>query len=332
MHLFSKEYLKTMTEFHNLKASEPKYLKTQSGTVALISVNFSFEPSMMAGYKSKVYPGRPGINGVRIERTIQLTENGIDYIKSLERKINLNAEEKLDREGGYLPPLPDDRAELGELRFVAGRTEKKTETPNKEDMRRIEDAITEAADNADYVIVSFHTHRVDSMHIEYPTEFSVNFAHRCVDIGANAVIGHGPHLLRPVEVYKDSPIFYSLGDFILELYSVPSAPEDFYEKYGLTSESTVYELLKTRSKNFTIGLMEEQRMLNAVIPFWETENKKIKRLTLLPTTIIRHGKDTEIGLPRKSDDTAFMDDFARLSEPFGVKIKPSGRGLYTCEW
>ena len=144
------------------------------------------------------------------------------------------------------------------------------------------------------------------------------------------ICGHYEGFDERIRDYVDVQL--SLGDFILELYSVPSAPEDFYEKYGLTSESTVYELLKTRSKNFTIGLMEEQRMLNAVIPFWETENKKIKRLTLLPTTIIRHGKDTEIGLPRKSDDTAFMDDFARLSEPFGVKIKPSGRGLYTCEW
>ena len=177
-----------------------------------------------------------------------------------------------------------------------------------------------------------HSHQVDSMHLEYPTEFSVSFAHRCIDLGANAVVGHGPHLLRPIEVYKDSPIFYSLGDFILELYSVSSAPEDFYQKYGLTSESSIYELLKKRSKNFTIGLMEDNRMLESVIPYWETENKKLKVLKLLPISIISDRNSPYCGLPTVAKDSSFMKNFAKISEPYGVIIKPDGDGCYTCEW
>lgn len=314
------------------EAGAPRYLKTENGTVALISVNFSFEPSMMAGSKSKIYPGRPGVNGIRIERTVQLTASGIEYIRNLENRINLNAGVKLDRESGYLPPLPEDRAELGELRFAKGDCDRKTEIPCAEDIKRVEDAIKAADANADYIIVSMHTHQVDSMHLEYPTEFSVSFAHRCIDLGANAVVGHGPHLLRPIEVYKDSPIFYSLGDFILELYSVSSAPEDFYQKYGLTSESSIYELLKKRSKNFTIGLMEDNRMLESVIPYWETENKKLKALKLLPVSIIGDRNSPYCGLPTVAKDSSFMKNFAKISEPYGVIIKPDGDGCYRCEW
>ena len=34
-----------------------------------------------------------------------------------------------------------------------------------------------------------------------------------IDAGADAVVGHGPHVLRGVEFYKGRPIFYSLGNF-----------------------------------------------------------------------------------------------------------------------
>ncbi len=313
-------------------ASAPVYLTTKNGVAALISVNFSFEPSMMAGKKSRVYPGRPGVNGIRIERTVQLTQSGVDYIKTLEAEINLNAEEKLDRKSGYLPELSDNEAELGELRFVAGDNNRKIERICPEDMKRVENSIIEAGKKADYIIISMHTHRVDSMHSEYPTALSVEFARRCIDMGANAVIGHGPHLLRPIEIYKDSPIFYSLGDFILQLYSVESAPEDFYARYGLTSENSMYDLLKKRSKNFTIGLMEDKRMLQSVIPIWETENKKLKRLTLLPISLTGGESKKDLGLPRVAKDASFVDHLAKISKPYGVTIRPDSTGCYVCEW
>jgi hypothetical protein len=34
-----------------------------------------------------------------------------------------------------------------------------------------------------------------------------------LDAGADAVVGHGPHVLRGVEFYQGKPIFYSLGNF-----------------------------------------------------------------------------------------------------------------------
>ncbi len=38
-------------------------------------------------------------------------------------------------------------------------------------------------------------------------------AHYAVDCGADAVIGHHPHILQPFEVYSGCPIFYSVGNF-----------------------------------------------------------------------------------------------------------------------
>jgi poly-gamma-glutamate capsule biosynthesis protein CapA/YwtB (metallophosphatase superfamily) len=41
----------------------------------------------------------------------------------------------------------------------------------------------------------------------------VEFAHAMVDAGADLVIGHGPHVVRPLELYRDRLIAYSLGNF-----------------------------------------------------------------------------------------------------------------------
>lgn len=40
------------------------------------------------------------------------------------------------------------------------------------------------------------------------------FARLAIDAGASAVFGHGPHVVRPYELYRDKPIFYSLGNFV----------------------------------------------------------------------------------------------------------------------
>lgn len=40
------------------------------------------------------------------------------------------------------------------------------------------------------------------------------FARAVIDAGADAVVGHGPHVLRGIEFYKERPIAYSLGNFV----------------------------------------------------------------------------------------------------------------------
>jgi len=41
----------------------------------------------------------------------------------------------------------------------------------------------------------------------------VAFAKFCIDNGADLVLGHGPHVLRAIELYKNKLIAYSLGNF-----------------------------------------------------------------------------------------------------------------------
>lgn len=41
-------------------------------------------------------------------------------------------------------------------------------------------------------------------------------AHALIDAGADAIVGHHPHQLHPIEVYQGKPILYSVGNFLFE--------------------------------------------------------------------------------------------------------------------
>ncbi len=314
------------------EASAPRYLETKNGRVALISVNTNFDPSMMAGEQSPRVKGRPGINGLRIEKHVELTKEDLEFIKRIAKETNINAAKEIVRKEGYYPELLDDECELGEMKFRLGEKSDYIMSLNEADMARVEKAIYEAKLQADYIMVSVHSHQISGDAKENPSEFLKEFAHRCIDMGAHAIVGHGPHLLRPIEVYKDCPIFYSLGDFVLQLYSIELAPEDFFNKHGLTSASTVHELLKKRSKDFTVGLMTDKRMFRSVIPYWETEGTKLKKIILMPIEMSMDGNKSENGLPRRSYNREIFDYLAKMCEPYGTKLKLLEDGLISCEW
>ena len=314
------------------EASAPKYLDTKNGRAALISVNTSFNDCMMAGAQTGRVPGRSGINGLRTDSYIELPKEDLEFIKRIAEETNINAAKNISRKEGYSPELSADKAELGSLRFEQGEKARYVTNINKEDMARVEKAICEAQLQADYIIVSVHSHQLSGNDKENPSEFLKEFSHHCIDAGANAIVGHGPHLLRPIEVYKDSPIFYSLGDFIIQLYNIEFAPEEFYNKYNLTSSSTVHELLKKRSKDFTVGLMTDERMFQSVIPFWQTDGTKLIKLQLMPVEAAMEGNKSVIGLPRRSDGKKISEYLGKMCEPYGVKIIRENDGMLTCRW
>jgi poly-gamma-glutamate synthesis protein (capsule biosynthesis protein) len=77
--------------------------------------------------------------------------------------------------------------------------------------------VQSARKQADVVIVSLHwgIHWVPVMLADYQPMV----AHAVIDAGADAIIGHHPHILKAVEVYQGKPIFYSLGNFAMDTNS-----------------------------------------------------------------------------------------------------------------
>jgi len=310
------------------EAAAPRYLDTSAGRVAMISVNSTLMGEMIAGEQTARIKGRPGINPLRVVEHIELDPTDFSAIKQIIDKTGINVQRTLEKKEGYHGGVDNITEIIGGMTLLPGTETKYVQKANEKDLARIKKAIYEAKLGADYIFVSLHAHEMGGTEKEEPAKFLKEFAHFCIDEGADAVIGHGPHLLRPIEIYKDCPIFYSLGDFALQLYNVEFAPQEMYEQYGLdASTSTVHELLKTRSKNFSLGLMTDHRMFETIIPFWETDEQgKLKSLTIYPVVSPMTGNKSEIGLPRLAKDTSFLDDFIRRCEAYGTKLQKNADG------
>jgi hypothetical protein len=79
------------------------------------------------------------------------------------------------------------------------------------------------SDTCDIVIVSFHggAEGADFQHVPKTEEIFhgenrgdvYHFAHTMIDNGADVVFGHGPHVTRTIEVYKNRFVSYSMGNF-----------------------------------------------------------------------------------------------------------------------
>ncbi|HWA41219.1 MAG TPA: CapA family protein [Gemmatimonadales bacterium] len=77
---------------------------------------------------------------------------------------------------------------------------------------------------ADVVIVTFHGGTEGKKAVRVGTGMERmggerrgdlrKFTHAVIDAGADAVVGHGPHVLRGIEFYRGRPIAYSMGNFV----------------------------------------------------------------------------------------------------------------------
>lgn len=83
--------------------------------------------------------------------------------------------------------------------------------------------VRQLASEVNIVIVSFHGGAEGPQYQHVPRAIEVfhgenrgnvyKFAHELIDAGADIIFGHGPHVTRGVEVYKNRFISYSLGNF-----------------------------------------------------------------------------------------------------------------------
>jgi hypothetical protein len=95
---------------------------------------------------------------------------------------------------------------------------------NISDLENAKTVVNDLNDKYDIIIISFHggAEGKNVLHIKDSTETFLGenrgnviaFAHTVIDAGADMVIGHGPHVLRAMEVYKHKLIVYSLGNFL----------------------------------------------------------------------------------------------------------------------
>ncbi|WP_214110845.1 CapA family protein [Acrocarpospora catenulata] len=84
--------------------------------------------------------------------------------------------------------------------------------PIMEDLHAMEADVRRAREAADAVVVSMHW----GLHFVPKTicDYQPVMAHAAIDAGADVIVGHHPHLIKGVEVYRGKAILYSIGNFL----------------------------------------------------------------------------------------------------------------------
>ncbi|MEM1263674.1 MAG: CapA family protein [Pseudomonadota bacterium] len=132
------------------------------------------------------------------------------------------------------------------------------------------------ASRNDLVIVSFHggAEGLDALHVPFAEETYydeprgdvVRFARSVVDAGADLVLGHGPHVVRGMELYRDRLIAYSLGNFAT-YYGISVA--------GLKGVAPILGVTVTGDGLFVAGQIRSTEQLRPAGPSMDAENQAL---------------------------------------------------------
>ena len=319
------------------EARMPGYLETRNGRVALLATTATYRPWNAASPQRPDLHGRPGINPFSSSATYTVDATTFAVLERMSRELGFEQTRKRDRGHFYSEcEAPPDRSEEMTLfgqHIVRGDAFAAASEASADDIADNLRWIREARRQADWVVVSFHSH--DFAHkslvsaktradLHEPADFIPAFARAAIDAGADVFAGHGSHTPLGIELYKGKPIFYSLGNLVLENETVPFFPAEAYARFDLGDTATPADFLDARTGNGTKGHV-------AHAEFWESMAASCHFARGKLAEIRIHPIDQGFGRPRGQRGRPVLADAAvaariiervnRLSKPYGVEVR-----------
>lgn len=309
------------------EASSPAVVSSDNGKVAVLCISSTCDDAARAGGPGHRIPARPGLNMLRHSETFIVNEEHMTALREIARATNINGRIDNSKRGGYTLTKPGVFS-LQKIDFKLGDEEGKTSSPHPADMERMRLAIQNAKEQADYVIVCFHSHEIKGTLDEEPDYFIEEFCRSCVDWGATAVVGSGTHQIKAIELYKGKPIFYSIANFIFQSEKMEHLPADYYEKYGIAPELTAQEAVAIRSNNGTRGLETEFSNYKGLMPMLELEDGELISITIKPVELgFSAPNKAHKGLPHEANAEVtreIFDTLTSLSAEYGTRFRLDG--------
>jgi len=146
-------------------------------------------------------------------------------------------------------------------------------------------------EKCDIVIASFHggAEGKEHQHITKEIEFYYGenrgnvykFSHELIDAGADIIFGHGPHVTRAIELYKNRFIAYSLGNFCT------------FKRFNLKGVNGISPIIKidvNRLGEFQKGKIIPVKQIQEGIPIIDTSKEVIKKIQELTNDDFKFSK------------------------------------------
>ena len=308
------------------EARAPRFVDTAKGRVGLVgmySETGGAQSRLAATYRVGITGGRAGLNALNLTRAITVTPDHLALLKRVKDGV-------LAHRGEYSNPVrstSDDASATVELFgtvYKAGsRPGELTYVMSPRDLQDNLRSIKNGKEYSDFMIATIHAHQGDSvlqafLFEDHPPDFLVELAHLAIDNGADAFVGHGPHVLRGIEIYKGKPIFYDLGEFFREWDW--SCDCNFSPNGDVTQAESVVRGLEAR------GVVEPINYESAVAVS-QFDKGQLQEVRIYPIWGRHDGPISRRGLPMTAPpDIAqrILQRLQKLSEPFGTRIAIEG--------
>ena len=147
------------------------------------------------------------------------------------------------------------------------------------DYKTVKSIIKKLDSISDIIIVSFHGGAEGSKykHITKKTEYifgenrgnPYEFARICIDAGADIIFGHGPHVTRAVDCYKNRFIAYSMGNF---------ATYGRFNLRGINGLAPIIKIKVEKDGTFKSGEIISTKQLGEGGPIIDQEQKVLQEI------------------------------------------------------
>ena len=323
------------------EARAPAYIDSAKGRVALMGATSTFSEQSRAGPGRPDFPGRPGVNALRHDLRHHVAAEVFESLRRANRLLGYEEAQEARRHFGFhgleephdTHPNSHNELEFLEKKFVLDEQFAVRTSVNREDQAGISRWLRGAQKQADWLVYGVHCHE-SGMEGEYhgicrlsPPDFLREFAHWVIDEGCAMFVGHGPHFLRGIEIYRGRPIFYSLGNFIFQNESVLWVPDEAYRRFRLSHQHTPGEYLDTRSGGGTRAFAADPVFWQSVVAVCNYAAGALREIQLHPIDlgfgrpIPQRGRPVLAEGPVAQEVLRWLQD---VSRPFGTEITIEG--------
>lgn len=301
------------------------YYESPKGRVGIVSMASTFRPTSEALPAQGAAPGRPGVSGLAVKKTMIVPPDLMNDLAGVAQKLYPDSQAKTSS---------DSKLTLFDTKFEAGPKRALRYDVDSTDLAGILKAVRQGKEHSDFLLVTIHSHEsADTTSpdpkndfADTPASFLHSLAKAAIDAGADAFLTTGIHHLGPIEIYKGRPIFYGLGDFFWSDMQEPM-PADFYAQYRESLLGAFKSPDKATDADLTNALNAESFAgdlpFESVITESRFDHGRVAEIRLYPVDLGYGMKLTESGIPRVASADRGMKILERLqtiSAAYGTKI------------
>lgn len=213
-------------------ARAARFYTTRRGRAGMVAVYAADDTNIsMAEPGRGEWVGRGGISNLQVTRYFMVPESSWGAVRDLRDRFpngtgfyarGANSDQQITFIGEQFrkaPPGVDEPYYSLEM--------------NQTDLRDILEAVRDGKLKSDFVTFAIHSHHFRDTKGGYRgagvpetedldtnssiPDFHMELAHAVIDAGADAYQGTGVHALKGIEIYRNRPIYYGLGEFVRQM-------------------------------------------------------------------------------------------------------------------